>query len=90
VSGTTEYNNVTNLAIQDPIITLGRGANNAPLVSTTTTDRGEQLYYYSGSERSAFIGYQSSSGKLIAAVAASVTNEIVTITTAGSFVVGTL
>jgi filamentous hemagglutinin len=90
VSGTTEYNNVTNLAIQDPIITLGRGANNAPLVSTTTTDRGEQLYYYSGTERSAFIGYQSSTGKLIAAVAASVTNEIVTITTAGSFVVGTL
>jgi hypothetical protein len=90
VSGTTEYNNVTNLAIQDPIITLGRGANNAPLVATTTTDRGEQLWYYAGTEKSAFIGYQSSSGKLIAAAAATVTNEVVTITSAGSFVVGTL
>jgi len=95
VSGATNYNNVTNLAIQDPIITLGRGANNAPLVATTTTDRGEQLYYYNtvgniAQERSAFIGYQSSSGKLIAAVAASVTNEVVTISTAGSFVVGQL
>jgi hypothetical protein len=91
VSGTTEYNNVTNLAIQDPIITLGRGANNTPLASTSTTDRGEQLYYYaSGVERSAFVGYQVSTGNLIAATRATVTNEVVTVSEYGNFVVGTL
>jgi len=90
VSGTTEYNNVTNLAIQDPIITLGRGANNAPLVSTSTTDRGEQFWYYNTAERSAFIGYQVSSGNLIAAANVAITNEVVTVNNYGNFVVGTL
>jgi hypothetical protein len=95
VSGTTEYNNVTNLAIQDPIIALGRGANNTPLASATTTDRGEQLYYYNTAERSAFIGYISGSNpnsaiqnKLIAATQATVTNEVVTVASFGTVVVG--
>jgi hypothetical protein len=78
------------LAIQDPIISIGRGANNTPLVSSDAKDRGEQLYYFSTAERSAFIGYQASTNKLIAAVQATVTNEVVTVNTAGSFVVGQL
>jgi hypothetical protein len=90
VSGTTEYTNVSTLAIQDPIISIGRGANNTPLVSSDAKDRGEQLYYFSTAERSSFIGYQASTNKLIAAVQATVTNEVVTVNSAGSFVVGQL
>ena len=76
--------------VQDPIIGLGRGENNAPLTSNDGKDRGEQLYYYDTSEKSAFIGYLSGSGKLVAATATTITNEVVVINTYGSFVVGQL
>jgi hypothetical protein len=90
VSGTTAFTNVTTLAIQDPIISIGRGANNAPLISNDSKDRGEQLYYYDTSEKSAFIGYLNGSGKLVAATATTITNESVAINSYGSFVVGQL
>jgi hypothetical protein len=90
VSGQTEYTNVTNLVIQDPIISIGRGANNAALLSNDGFDRGEQLWYFNTVERSAFIGYQASSANLIAATRVSVTNEVVTVSEYGNFVVGTL
>jgi hypothetical protein len=90
VNGSTNYINVTNLNIQDPIIGIGRGANNSPLVSNDSKDRGEQLWYYSGSEKSAFIGYQNSSGNLIAATNVTITGEVVTVNSYGNFVVGTL
>ena len=90
VNGTTNYINVTNLNIQDPIIGIGRGANNSPLVSNDSKDRGEQLWYYSGSEKSSFIGYDNSAGNLIAAVDVSITSEVVTVNSYGNFVVGTL
>jgi hypothetical protein len=90
VTGSTEYINVATVAIQDPIISVGRGANNAALSSNDNKDRGEQLYYYDTQERSAFIGYIASTGKLVAATRASITSEVVTINTYGSFVVGQL
>jgi hypothetical protein len=90
VTGTTAFTNVTTLAIQDPIISIGRGANNDPLTSNDSKDRGEQLYYYDTSEKSAFIGYLNGSGKLVAATATTITNELVTISSYGSFVVGQL
>jgi len=85
------------LAIQDPIISIGRGANNAALLSNDGKDRGEQLYYFSTAERSAFIGYINSSNpnsaiqnKLIAATQTTVTNEVVTVSSYGTIVVGDL
>jgi len=90
VSGTTEYINVTNLAIKDPIISIGRGTNNAPLTSDDGKDRGEQLWYYSGSEKSGFIGYDNSAGKIIAATDVTISSEVVTVSTYGNFVVGGL
>jgi len=90
VSGTTEYINVTNLAVKDPIISIGRGDNNAPLTTDDGKDRGEQLWYYSGSEKSAFIGYDNSAGKIIAAKDVSISSEVVTVNTYGNFVVGDL
>jgi filamentous hemagglutinin len=90
VNGTTEYTNVSTLAIQDPIIGIGRGANNAALTSNDSKDRGEQLYYFATTEKSAFIGYQASSGNLIAAANVTITNEVVTVTSYGTLQVGTL
>jgi cytoskeletal protein CcmA (bactofilin family) len=88
VNGDLVYNNVTSLNIEDPIISMGRGANNTPLVSDDGKDRGEQLWYYSGTEKSAFIGYDNSAGNLIAAIDVAIANEIVTVTQFGTWQVG--
>jgi len=88
VNGTYTYENVSTLAVEDPIIGLGRGANNAALSSDDNKDRGTQLWYYSGSEKSAFIGWDDSQQKLIAATDVSITSEVVTINSYGNFVVG--
>jgi hypothetical protein len=90
VNGNVVYVNITDLNVQDPIIGIGRGANNAPLTTDDGKDRGEQLWYYTDSEKSAFIGYDNSADKLIAALDVSIVNEIVTVNSYGSFVVGTL
>jgi hypothetical protein len=89
VGGTTEYNNVTTLAIQDPIINIGRGPNNDPLLSNDGKDRGEALYWYDTSEKIAFIGYDNSAGKLLAATSVTILNEVVTgVAAYGSMVLG--
>ena len=90
VNGNLTYVNVTDLNIEDPIIGLGRGPNNAPLTTNDGKDRGEQLWYYTSSEQSAFIGYDVSAGKLIAASNVTIANEIVTVNSYGTLVVGTL
>jgi hypothetical protein len=88
VNGTYTYENVSTLAVEDPIIGLGRGANNAALSSDDNKDRGTQLWYYSGSEKSAFIGWDDSQQKLIAATDVSITSEVVTVNSYGNLVVG--
>jgi hypothetical protein len=88
VNGNTTSVNIDTLNVQDPIISLGRGPNNAPLTSNDGKDRGEQLWYYTSSEKSAFIGYQNSTGNLIAATDVTITNEIVTVNSYGNFVFG--
>ena len=90
VNGNTIYVNITDLNVQDPIISLGRGENNAPLTSNDGKDRGEQLWYYTASEKSAFVGYDNSAGKLIAATDVTVANEIVAVNSYGNLVMGGL
>jgi hypothetical protein len=90
VNGNTIYINITELNVQDPIISLGRGTNNAPLTTNDGKDRGEQLWYYTSTEQSAFVGYQNLSGKLIAATNVSISNEIVTVNSYGTLIVGTV
>jgi filamentous hemagglutinin len=90
VSGNTTYVNVTELNVEDPIIGLGRGANNTPLTVDDGKDRGTQLWYYSGSEKSAFVGYDNSGNRLIAATNVTITNELVTVNSYGNFQVGML
>lgn len=88
VQGNTTFINIENFNVEDPIIGIGRGANNTPLTSNDGRDRGEQLWYYTNSEKSAFIGYQNASGNLIAATDVTIGNEIVTVNSYGNFVTG--
>ena len=91
VTGNTEYTNVTTLAIQDPIIGIGRGANNSPLTTNDNKDRGIQYWYYDGAEKSGFIGWDDTAGRLIAAANVTITNDIVSsVDTFGAFEVGNL
>jgi hypothetical protein len=90
VSGNTFYTNVDTIAIQDPIITMGGGANNTPLLSNDSKDRGIALDYYDTAARTAFVGYDNSINKLIAATRVNITNEVVTVSSYGTLVVGTL
>ena len=88
VNGNVKYINVTNLNVQDPIIGLGRGANNTPLTSNDGLDRGTQLWYFDTQERSAFFGYDNSTGNLVAATDVSINNEIVSVNNYGTINVG--
>jgi hypothetical protein len=90
VNGDLIYDNITTLAIEDPIIGLGRGANNAPLTTDDNKDRGTHLWYYDTAEKSAFFGWDDSTGKLIAAANVTIANEIVTVNDYGNFVIGGL
>jgi hypothetical protein len=90
VNGNTVYTNIDDLAIQDPIITIGRGPNNTPLITNDGKDRGEAMYYFDTAERIGFIGYQLSTGKLIAARVVNINNEQVTVSQYGTMRVGTL
>jgi hypothetical protein len=90
VSGSTFYTNVETIAIQDPIITMGGGPNTTPLLSNDGKDRGIALDYYDTAARTAFVGYDNSTNKLIAATRVNITNEVITVSTFGTLVVGTL
>jgi hypothetical protein len=90
VSGTTVTANVASLVITDPILGLGRGANGAPLTTNDGLDRGIEMFYYTDAEQVAFMGYDNSAGKIISAANASVANNIVTVNSYGTTVVGTL
>jgi len=91
VNGNTTSVNVDDLHVQDPVIGLGRGPNNAALTTNDGKARGTQLWYYdtaTAAERSAFVGYNNQTGKLLAAANVSIANELVTVNSLGSFVVG--
>ena len=90
VSGNAIYDNVTSFNVEDPIISLGRAANNQPLTTNDGKDRGEQLWYFSGSEKSAFTGYDNSTGKITLATDVTITNEVVSYNNLGNTVVGNL
>jgi hypothetical protein len=90
VNGDTQYTNVTTLAIEDPIISIGRGANNTALSSNDGKDRGTQLYYYNTAERNAFMGYDENVGKMLLATNVSVSSDVVTVIQYGNTLVGDL
>jgi hypothetical protein len=94
VSGNVVYVNSQSVNVEDPIIQLGRNANDSPLTIDDGKDRGIALWYFlpflSGNvEQTAFMGYDSSSEKML--IASNVTlygNETVTVNSYGSIVLG--
>jgi hypothetical protein len=69
---------------------MGGAANDTPLLSNDGKDRGIALNYYDTAARTAFVGYDNNTNKLIAAVRVNITNEVITVSTFGTLVVGTL
>ena len=90
VSGNIIYTNITDLNISDPVIGLGRGPNNTPLTTNDGKDRGTEMWYYTTSEKSAFFGYDNSTGKLFAATDITNTADVITVNAYGNLVVGGL
>ncbi|NDB64482.1 MAG: hypothetical protein EB168_02275 [Euryarchaeota archaeon] len=77
VDGTTTTVNTTTSTLQDPIFQLGRGADNAALSSDDNKDRGLHMFYYDGSEKSAFMGWDNSASKIGFYAEASNTSEVI-------------
>jgi hypothetical protein len=92
VEGTETVINVVNLNVEDPILALGRGANNAPLTSDDDKDRGVEMWYYvtGVGEKAAYMGWEDSANTMIMAQDVSVANNVVTINNYGSVRVGSL
>jgi hypothetical protein len=92
VQGTETVINVNNLNVEDPILALGRGANNTPLTSDDDLDRGVEMYYYvtGVGEKAAFMGWEDSANTMIMAQDVSIANNVVTINNFGSLRVGSL
>jgi hypothetical protein len=90
VSGTTITANVSTLVVTDPILALGRGANGDPLTSNDGLDRGIEMFYYTTAEQIAFMGYDNNAGKMLSAANVSIANNLVTVNSYGTTVVGTL
>jgi len=86
VQGNVTYINVTDLEIEDPIITVGTGANGNALVSDDGKDRGIYMEYYKAATGAgnAFVGWDNNTGNLILATNATVTNDVVTVVDYGS------
>jgi hypothetical protein len=88
VNGNTIQVNVEELTVEDPVIGLGRGANNTPLTVNDGKSRGLQLWYYDTKEEQAFVGWDTANSVLIAAANVSINNEVVSVNSYGTFVTG--
>jgi hypothetical protein len=84
VSGTTEYTNVNNLYIKDPIIEMGGGANGDPLTTNDGKDRGTLLHYYTTGTVDAFMGWDNSNAEFAFGSNVSVSSEVVTFNSFGN------
>ncbi len=90
VNGNTIQVNIEQLNIEDPIIGVGRGANNQPLTTDDGKARGVQLWYYDAQEEQAFIGWDTANSVLVAAANVSITDELVTVNNYGAFAAGNI
>jgi len=84
VNGNLTYVNVDSFAVEDPIISLGGGPNGNALVSNDGKDRGTELQYFSGTAKTAFMGYDNGGAEFIFGKEVSITDEVVTVSTYGN------
>ena len=84
VDGDLVYVNVTNLAVEDPIIQLQTGSNGAAPSSNTGKDVGTSLNYYDTQARIAFMGWDVSNAEFGFGNVVSISSEVVTWTSYGN------
>ena len=84
VLGNTTYYNVTSFNVQDPIISLGGGANGVPLTTNDGKDRGTALEYYAGTPITAFMGWDNSNSEFAFGSNVSLSSEVATFNTFGN------
>jgi hypothetical protein len=77
VNGTTTTVNSTVSTLVDPIFQVGRGADDAALSSDDAKDRGMTMYYYDGSEKFAFMGWDNSASTISFYSDASNSSEVI-------------
>jgi hypothetical protein len=85
ISGTTTTVDSTVLTVVDPIIHLQTASGGGALGSDTNKDVGLALQYYSGSAKTAFLGFDDSAAKLTFIPDATLSSEVVS-GTAGTIV----
>jgi hypothetical protein len=90
VNGNVTYINVDTLNVEDPIISLGGGPNGDPLGSDDGKDRGTALQYYSGSAKTAFMGWDNSNAEFGMGAVTTITNDVVAFSTYGNLRVGNI
>ena len=91
VLGNITYNNVDDLRVEDPVIIMGTGPNGAPLTGPDSYDRGIYMEWYKTGLGNSWIGWQNSSGNLIAAANVLFSgNNIVTVNSYGTFQTGNI
>jgi len=89
VSGNISYQNVEDLRIEDPIIIMGTGANGTPPSTDDGQDRGIFMEYYTTAWGNAFMGWDRSSGNMIAAANVAFSgNNIVNVLSYGTLQAG--
>jgi hypothetical protein len=90
VQGNLTYINIDDLRVEDPIIQLGGGANGNALVSNDGKDRGTLMTYYTSAPGNAFMGWDNSTGNMIAASNVSIANDVITVNDFGTLQAGNI
>ena len=86
VNGDQVYQNVTQMAVTDPIISLQTGTDGANLGADTNKDVGLAMFWHNGSAaKTAFLGFDDSAGKLTFIPDATISSEVAS-GTAGTIV----
>jgi hypothetical protein len=80
VDGSLIYVNVTDLAVEDPIIQLQTGPNGAPPSSNTGKDVGTALNYYDTSAKIAWMGWDTSNAEIAFGANVGISSEVVSFT----------
>jgi hypothetical protein len=91
VQGNIQYINVDDLRVEDPIIIMGTGPNGAPLTTDDGMDRGIYMEWYKTGLGNSWIGWENSSGNLVAAVDVNFSgNNVVNVNAYGTFQAGNI
>ena len=88
VDGNITYLNVSSLAVEDPLISVGNGPNNTPLTTNDGKDRGLLLNYYDTNAKVAFMGWDNGNSEFAFGGQVSISSEVITYNQLGNIRAG--